>query len=189
MNRQASAVVDAISSPEHAVPPRTTPTRLAAFARSFLTVMAVLGLCLGGLATHGSVRYGSFAAAVHAWSGDVLLVEASRQSFGMLDEGDAAQVAFNFMNISNSPVRILGWEGDCGCMLLRDDLPLSLNPRSRRSLTVTIEPPRPGLYEGRVRLFTSAPGARLLELRVVGEVRPRALGDSMARREQHVAGY
>lgn len=114
-------------------------------------------------------------------TGDVLVVDSTTKSFGVVGPGGSNPVSFRLTNLSGHPIRIVGCESGCGC-IVPDDLPFSLSPKESRSFTLTMRgrkarmPGAPQTVELPVTLFTTEPSRPLVRLTVKGDLSPAPNG-------------
>lgn len=139
---------------------------------SLLGSFVIFTVFLLVILSYGYYRYGSFENFRAMFEGKSLLVDATTKSFGSIKPSEKGEIEFILSNISKQPIRILGGDTDCGCMLFYDKLPITIEPERRASIHVQVSPVKPGNYDGRAILYTSAAGSRTLELRVVGKIYP-----------------
>lgn len=129
---------------------------------------AIVGILVafGGLV----LRYGSVGATVAALRGQELVVDSPTKSFGSLRVGERTTVTFHLRNISNRPVRLLGYAADCGCTPPGSDrYPTVLGPGASKSIEVEVVPNRPEpRFHHRIVLYTGAASQPEFELFVDG---------------------
>lgn len=159
-----------VADPSSAAPPTQSLRRRGAVGA--LRWIIGSGLFVGMILSYGHWRFGSPHAALGALLGDSLLVDSPSKSFGEISAGEEARTQFQLTNNHHKPVRIIGAETDCGCLLIREGMPFTLAPQERRMFSVSVSPPKVGDYEGRVMLYTSAPNFRTFTVRVFGKVLP-----------------
>jgi hypothetical protein len=112
--------------------------------------------------------------------GETVSADTAEKSFGIVSPGDPIKVLFKLTNRGREPVRVLGCDASCIC-IVPDDLPFSLDPNESRDFVVSIWNPKPG-ERGSIKpsslrfditLFTNDPMQRRLPLVIRGEVRNR----------------
>lgn len=120
-----------------------------------------------GLLAAGSVckvRYGTWAATVHAWRGDVVL--SDRYDVALDPKPDAQTVAFRLTNTSSRPVRVLGAQSSCTGMMATG-LPLDFAPGASRTLEVRVKPRKAATgFRESIRVFTDRSGQRSIPLTI-----------------------
>ena len=100
-----------------------------------IAIGAIVAVILAGI---GIVWLGSWNA-VAAWlRNDAVAVDSREKSFGDVVAGKEASASFGITNVSTVPITILGAQRSCGC-ISADDLPRTIAPRERITLTFTIK--------------------------------------------------
>jgi len=87
-------------------------------------------------------------------------VEPSSTFACLAREGDVVIARFTLRNVTRSPVRVMGAEASCGCMIARG-LPVTLDPGEAREITlrVVVGPPGAnGTFSKSTRLFVDRDG-------------------------------
>jgi len=117
-----------------------------------------------------SYCFGSLGSALAYLKGDRLLADRRSQSFGEVERGQRPVVSFGLTNASDRKITILGAKTQCTCVFA-EDLPLTIPPRSRRSVKVAVRTDsREGAIQEPIYLFTDFPKQPRVELRVLGRV-------------------
>lgn len=132
--------------------------------------LALVGLGLALLAAVGIHIFGSAASAPAYLRGDGLIPDAYTKSFGTDWEGDRASVAFSLRNYTEEPIRVLGSNSSCTC-LVTSGLPVVIPSHGETVLRVSAAR-KVGLrqYSERVRVLTNS-DKRPLVLSVRGSFR------------------
>jgi len=120
---------------------------------AFSLTLIILGIGAG----YGFARFGSFAAAMSAMRGDVLLVDQPLKSVDGIRPGTRVALRYALTNASNRPIKLIGVSTSCTCTLV-EGLPITLAPSETRSITATITT-REGesVLDGSIRLYTDHP--------------------------------
>ena len=136
---------------------------------SWLLTTAI-GFAVGLLVAVGVVRarYGTWAAATHALRGDAVLSDRYEVA---LDRPEAAQtVAFRLTNTSSTPVRLIGAQSSCSCVMATG-LPLKVAPGASQTLEVRFKPKKASTsFRESVRVFTDRHGQQVIPLSIFTEV-------------------
>jgi hypothetical protein len=115
-------------------------------------------------------RFGTVSAALNYLSGQRLIVDENRRSFGTLEAGRERTVEFMVTNDTSKPVSLLGARVSCTCVSV-EDLPRTLAPSARWPLRVTI---RAGRRERDVSeglwLYTDAENRPQIALQLTGRM-------------------
>jgi Protein of unknown function (DUF1573) len=131
-------------------------------------VLATLGL--GSLALVGTYRFGSLASALAYLRGDRLIPDAYSKAFGVVDKGERPTVEFSIANSMERPVKILGANVSCTC-LVTSGLPIVVPAYGRAALRVSARSKgRTGSYSQRLEVVTDV-GELPLVLTVKGTFR------------------
>jgi hypothetical protein len=133
-----------------------------------LVILIFSGWLLGGL--------GAIPTAYAYLRGETLFVDSHMKSFGIVAPGDPITVSFDLENRGDRPLRIVGCEAGCGC-IVPDYLPFTLNPKESRAFSISILN-RKKVDDNQIRsfnsdltLFTTNPNQSRLVLNVKGEIR------------------
>ena len=109
-------------------------------------------------------RYGTWAATTHAWRGDVVL--SDRYDVVVTPRPDPQTVAFWLTNTSAQPVRVVGAQSSCSCVMATG-LPLDFAPGASQSLQVRIQPRKTAdPFRESIRIFTDRPGQSIISLTI-----------------------
>jgi hypothetical protein len=143
---------------------RATRVSWTAMTLSFISIGLIVSLTLAFCC------FGSIPSAVAYLQGDRLIANRYLQSFGEVEQGQHAVVTFELTNASSREITILGARTLCTCVFA-EDLPLSIPPRIRRTISVAIKTDsREGPIQQPVYLFTDLPAQPEIELRVRGHI-------------------
>lgn len=117
--------------------------------------LALIILACG--AGYGYSRFGSFAAALSAMRGDLLMVDQPLKSVHGIRPGSRVALRYALTNASRRPIKLLGMSSSCSCTVM-EDLPMTLAASETRSVTATITT-REGasVLDGSIRLYTDHP--------------------------------
>ncbi len=126
------------------------------------TVCFVVGLLTLGL--FGKLRYGTVAATVHAWRGDVMLCDRYEVAIGRPQSDQT--IAFQLTNTSSQPIRVLGARSSCTCVMATG-LPLNVAPGATKTLEVRFKPKKLDVpLSESIRVFTDRPGQQIIPLTI-----------------------
>jgi len=117
------------------------------------------------------IQFGSFRSGLGYLRGDRLIPDAYLKSFGIVEQGSAPILKFTLTNMSNSPIKILGGNSTCTCMMPLD-LPITI-PRFK-SIPLIIKiltHNKHGSLSETVRLYTDFPDSCDITLEITGSVR------------------
>jgi hypothetical protein len=119
-----------------------------------LVVLLVSGLVLG---------FGSWEVAMAYARGESTFVMADPAQLADVRPDEEISTTIRLRNVSTVPVRILGGNASCGCMVLQD-LPLDLKPGEYRTIQIRVRPPKKegARFRYDVVLYESAPGPPVL---------------------------
>lgn len=138
--------------------------RLAtSLSRAFF--VAALALLVAGVAVDSGPR-------PMPVSGDELVVENPRISFGTAPGGETFEVGIVLANRSSRPIRLLGSDVSCtmeGCLRI-EGLPWAIPPHSQRGLKIQVKTRAPGVFRAQLTVFTDCDSERRLQLGVDGIV-------------------
>lgn len=124
-------------------------------------------LALGG----ATLLYGSPRNAFNALRGRSIVVAEDTRSFGRASADKAVRVEYDLTNISSRPLNIVGSRMSCTCMVLAEQLPISIAAGGKRTFAVFVYPPSSPLsFRQEIRLYTDSPGQTVILLIVTGEV-------------------
>lgn len=162
-----------VIDPRHAdydrLPGPGGPPRSGKVARTWACGLAVLSVLLAGIAALSM----SSPDATQADAGS-LSVDSLSKSFGVVRPGEERIVLFEFINHTNRPLRLLGGGGSCqptGCIDVQHDaLPVEVPARGRRPIGIQYKSGSPGDFSEEITVYTNAPSADRLVLRVSGKV-------------------
>jgi hypothetical protein len=107
--------------------------------------------------------------------GRTLILDSHEKSFGTTAPGARSKVSFRLTNWDSEPIRILGCQSSCTC-LIRDDLPFAIPAGETRDFSVAVTVPEGAVPLGLIRLhyemtlFTNIPNQSRILLRLEGEV-------------------
>jgi hypothetical protein len=135
------------------LPPGAAPTRKKSpsWLGMTLILVSIGSVSLPLAAIH---RFGSLPSAVGYLRGERLIPDAYTKSFGRVSKSNEPIVDFSLNNFTSEPVRILGGNSSCTC-LLATDLPVDVPPGGRATLRVRARSKsRSGTYSERLRLVT-----------------------------------
>lgn len=122
----------------------------------------VVGLLAIGLFVN--LRYGTVAAATHAWRGDLIVCDRYEVA---VDRPQPLQtIAFRLTNTSSQPIRILGAQSSCTCVMATG-LPFNIAPGGSKTLEVRFKPKKmDALIRESIRVFTDRPGQQIIPLTI-----------------------
>ncbi len=110
------------------------------------------------------LHYGSLATVAHAWRGDLVLFD--RYEVAIDHPQPVQMVAFRMTNTSSQPIRILGAQSSCTCVMATG-LPLNFAPGTTKTLEVRFKPKTmDGPIRESVRVFTDRPGQQIIPLTI-----------------------
>ena len=142
----------------------------------FAMVLISTNLALLVMAVWAFVSFGSIRSAMGYYvRGETLLVDSNEKSFGTASPGDPIGVTFTLTNRDLRPVRVLGCQASCTC-IVPENLPLTLLPNQKGGLTISIRTNAQSVKLGRsmveqeVVLFTSSPAQPELHLTIKGRI-------------------
>lgn len=126
------------------------------------TTTIFFGAGLLGISLLAHFRYGTWAAATHAWRGDALLLDRYEAAVDRSDRGQT--IPFRLTNTSSQPVRFLGARSSCSCVIA-DGFPFEFAPGSSRTLEVRYRPKKTvtQAHES-VFLYTDSPTQQIIPL-------------------------
>ena len=114
------------------------------------------------------VRYGSWATARHALRGDVML--SDRYEVALDRPATAQTVVFRLTNTSSDPIRVIGAQSSCSCVMATG-LPLTIAPGASQTLEVRFKPKKTAQsFRESVRVFTNRPGQQVIPLAISATV-------------------
>lgn len=123
-------------------------------------------LVVFAIAVWGWASFGSITGAVSYYlNGHTVFPDAREKFFHIAEPGDTVGVTFKIANRGSEPVRILGCQASCTC-IIPDDIPFTLVPGEARDLEFSIrndaKTSKPGLPTSstvryKITLFTSNP--------------------------------
>jgi len=121
------------------------------------------------------MRCGSIERAVSYYlMGRTLILDSAEKSFGTTAPGARRMVTFKLTNWGSEPIRVLGCQSSCSC-LIRDDLPFTIPGGETRDFNVAVTVPEGAVSPGSTRLhyemtlFTNIPDQSRLLLRLNGQ--------------------
>ena len=85
-----------------------------------------------------TATYGSIGRAVgYHLRGETLFLDSNEKSFGVIEWGETSSVTFKMINCGPAPIRILGCQSPCSC-LVRDDFPFTIAGNGVRDFVIPI---------------------------------------------------
>ncbi len=133
-----------------------------------------LALVVGMISTWGWAVYGSPWAIPALARRQVVIVRPGVVSVGRVEVGRRYAVAVELINLSGTSVTVTGYQSDCTCVSVEEDLPLDLPAYARRNLPLVIAPKARqagGPFAQSIGLYLSVPGVRP-SISVAGTVAP-----------------
>ena len=119
-------------------------------------IAAALVLVVAGLAiVHW--KFGSLANAAAYADGKAVRVDQPVQDLGVVEPQQAIKITFNVTNLQGEPLRIVGANSTCSCVL-PPEVPLTLQPLVATPLALTFFAPEAGQpFEQKVSLYLDGP--------------------------------
>jgi hypothetical protein len=134
--------------------------KLSWFAIAFISF--VIGLFV--LIVVDPFRYGTLAATNRAWKGDVILSDRYEIAVDKFQLERA--IRFQLTNISTKPIRFLGAQTPCTCVLVTG-LPTSCEPKASIKLEIRLDPKKlKKTARIPVRVFTDLPSQQIVPLTI-----------------------
>jgi hypothetical protein len=134
-------------------------------ARIFAIAAAVL-LVVASL-SWAHWRFGTVSNAVAYLDGRTVQVDQPIQELGTVEPGKRLPVTFNLISLQNEPLRIVGANASCSC-ILPPEMPMTLEPLSATPLTFNFIAPRTtGHFEQEIELYFDGP-IPAIQLKIVG---------------------
>ena len=134
-----------------------------------MIALALSIVLLGGSAGIGVHRFGSLSHTLAYARGVRLLADEPTMDLGPMEAGSRMTFAFRLTNLTGRPIKLIGAQTSCSCMVV-DDLPTTIPPLQSRAIPVGIEAPSQADMpaSGSVRFFTDEPDALELALGYTG---------------------
>jgi hypothetical protein len=115
--------------------------------KSGLTWASSLGLSfvlvVSSVATLGWVAYGSPWSIPALARGRVVIARPGVVSLGQIEVGHRYAVAVELVNLSASPVTVIGYQSNCTCVSVAQDFPIDLPARKSHRFSLLIVPKGP----------------------------------------------
>jgi hypothetical protein len=147
-------------------PPQAWRTEVSGSRWAIAAALAVFVLAATGWAL-----YSSLDAALARLRGDSVFPLQSEIDVGPGKPGDRLEGRAVFVNLTDRPVRLVGYRSECGC-LTTQDLPMTIPPgeRSEVRLVLTVPNGSPGRVRRQVNFVVEGNPLRTIRISVAGEV-------------------
>ena len=141
--------------------------------KSLHVTLTIFGVAIAVFLAWAWIGFGSISPALSYLSGERLLIDAHRRSFGPLPVGENRTVEFMLDNRTRHSIKVLGCNSPCTCVMA-ENLPMILDPDARHSIKITVRsrPDRLGAVSETLRLFTDEPKRSVIVLNVFGQFTP-----------------
>lgn len=106
-----------------------------------ILVGGLLAILMGiGLTSLANYRYGSLAKAIAYLNGDIVQVDSANRDLGTVECAKAIKVDFTFTNLRSEPLKVVGANASCSC-ILPPDMPITLESFTATPITFTFKTP------------------------------------------------
>jgi hypothetical protein len=129
-----------------------------------VVVLLMVNLALLAGAAWAMATYGSIGRAVrYHLRGETLFVDSTEKSFGVAAWGETRNVTFKMVNCGPTPIRILGCNSPCSC-LVQNNFPFTIPENGTRDLVIPVrlsrreDGPSTIHLDAELTLFTSVAG-------------------------------
>ena len=127
-----------------------------------MTTLVCFAFSSLALALFVKMRYGSLETAAHAWRGDAILCDLYEVAIAQPQPSQT--VAFQLTNTSSQPIRLLGADSSCTCVMATG-LPMDFAPGTRKTLEVRFKPKKLDVpIDESIRLFTNRANQQVISL-------------------------
>ncbi len=126
-----------LARPRRIDPATVEQVRPSVILKPALWGIAGIALASGLLVGLAHAAFGSVPAAVAYLRGEHVSIEPRLVDVGEGKTGEKREVTVRLTNWTDKPVRVFGGTRDCSCTVL-NDLPLIIEPRETRSVSVTL---------------------------------------------------
>lgn len=130
------------------------------------TITAFFAISLGFVA-FAEYRYGGIRVFVRSIRGETVILDPSRFNLGSITVGETIVRQSFLHNYTSEPIRILGANSQCSCVVA-EDLPAIVPPGESYTINVRIKPEAKRKIEETIVLFTDHPAKQKLSIGVSG---------------------